>query len=253
MAFDDPARLDLSALFRDEDMFDSRHAWSGAGFRVNDRSNNGKIMVASHPSVQGLLFKKYASDFAEKDQTKNYERRLEGANRLRAFADSRRLGSIVIPRKWIMELPRPFSRRETAHVLVVEQLDLLSDDQTKAAYRRIDLNVLGDLCVVLFHFRGMDSNAKNIPFVSDGRIGLIDTEHWDRSTSKPYLHHVGEYLSKDRKALAKKIFGQLKDGDDVDVGAFRSGDFDGEEDTSASSDSSDNFSDEEDTSSSSSS
>ena len=251
MAFDDPARLDLSALFRDEDMFDSRRAWSSAGFRVNDLSNNGKIMVASHPSVRGLLFKKYESDLDEKDQTRNYERRLEGANRLRAFASSHRLSRISVPRKWILELPRPFSR--SSHILVAERLDLLSDDPTKAAYRRIDPNVLAELCVVLFHFRGMDSIAKNLPFVSDGRIGLIDTEHWDRSTSKPYLHRIGEHLSKDRKTLAKKIFGQLEDGDDVNVGSLRSLDFSAEEDTSASSDSSDDFSGEQDTSSSSSS
>ena len=248
MPFDDPGRLDLGVLFRDEDMFDSRRSWSDAGFRVIDRSNNGKIMVASHPSVQGLLFKKYTRDIAEKDQTKNFERRLEGADRLRSFAEARRLSHIVVPHKWILELPRPFSRG--SHVLLAEQLDLLSDDQTKAAYRRIDPNVLGELCVVLFHFRGMDSIAKNIPFVADGRIGFIDTEHWDRSTSKPYLHRVGEHLSKDRKTLAKKILGQLEDGDDVDVGDFRHGDFDDEEDTS---DSSDDFADEEDTSSSSSS
>lgn len=48
--------------------------------------------------------------------------------------------------------------------------------------------------------------------------------------------------------VAKKIFGQLEDGDDVDIGNFRL-DFDDEEDTS---DSSDDFADEEDTSSSSS-
>lgn len=249
MSFDDPDRIDLPTLFRDAAMFDSRRSWSVAGFRVIDRPNNGKIMVARHPSVQGLLFKKYTSDVAEKDQTKNYERRLEGANRLRAFADSRQLHHVVVPRKWILELPSPFSRKETAHVLVAEQLDLLSDDRTKEAYWHIDPNVLGDLCVVLFRFRGMDSNAKNIPFVSDGRVAFIDTEHWDRSTSKSYLHHVGEYLSKDRKILSKKIFGQLEDGDEVDIGDF-SRDFDHEEDTS---DSSDDFRREEDTSSSSSS
>ena len=246
MAFADPARLNLGALFRDEDMFDSRRSWSNADFRVIERSNNGKIMVARHPSVQGLLFKKYTSDIAEKDQTKNYERRLEGANRLRAFADSHRLGRIVVPHKWILELPRPF---RGARVLVAEQLDLLSDGQLKAAYRNIDPNLLGELCVVLHRFRGMDSIATNIPFVSDGRIGFIDTEHWDRSTSKPYLHRVGEYLSKDRKALTKKIFGQLEDGDNVDVGNFSRGDFDEEE----TSDSPSDFSAEDDTSSSSSS
>ena len=58
MAFDDPGSLDLGALFRVEDMFESRRSWSNVGFRVIERSNNGKIMVASHPSVQGLLFKK---------------------------------------------------------------------------------------------------------------------------------------------------------------------------------------------------
>ena len=203
-------------------------------------------MVARHPSAQGLLFKKYTSDVGERDQNANYERRLEGATRLRSFANKRRLASIAVPRKWLLKLPRPFSR--SAHVLVAEQLDLLSDDQTKAAYRRIEPNVLGDLCAVLFHFRGMDSIAKNLPFCADGRIGLVDTEHWDRSTSKPYLHRVSEYLTKDRKALAKKILGQLEDGDEVNVETATRAVFN-DDDTSDSSAS--DFSDEDDTSSSS--
>lgn len=252
MAFDDPARLDLGALFRHADMFDSRRAWGAAGFHVIARDNDGKIMVARHPQVAGLLFKKYTSDLPEKDQTKNYERRLEGSNRLRGFADSRRFSRIVVPHKWLLKLPHPFSRRETSHVLVVEQLDLLADRQTKAAYRSIDPGLLAELCVVLHRFRGMDSIAKNLPFTADGRIGLIDTEHWDRSTSKPYLYRVGKHLSRDRNSLAKKIFGQLEDGDDVSVGDFRVGDFDDEEDTSGSASSDDDFSREEDTSASSS-
>lgn len=247
MAFEDPTGLDLGALFRDEDMFESRRAWSSAGFRVIERSNNGKVMVASHPSVQGLIFKKYTSDVDEKDQTSNFARRLDGADRLRSFVGSRGLSHVVVPRKWLLELPRPFSRR--SHVLVAERLDLLSDSQTKDAYRRIQPAVLADLCVVLFHYRGMDSIAKNLPFVADGRIGLIDTEHWNRATSKPYLHRVGDHLSKDRRALARKIFDQLEAGDDVDVGNYRRGDF-GDEETS--SDSSDDFRREEDTSASSS-
>ena len=247
MAFDDPARLDLRALFHNEDMFDSRRAWSSAGFDVINRSGTGKIMVARHPSAQGLLFKKYTSDIGQRDQNANYKRRLEGAKRLRSFVTKHRLASIAVPHKWLLELPRPFSR--SAHVLVAEQLELLSDDQTKAAYRKIDPNVLADLCVVLFHFRGMDSIAKNLPFCADGRIGLVDTEHWDRGTSKSYLHRVGEYLDKDRKALAKKIFGQLEDGDEVNVGAHKPGDFDDE----ATSSSSDDFSHEDDTRASSSS
>jgi hypothetical protein len=243
MLGDDPAAL--KALFREANMFNSRQAWGAAGFRVFDRANNGKIMVAQHPSVQGLLFKKYSSDMSQKDQLKNFERRIKGANRLRSFIDKQRLRHVVVPRKWLLELPRALSRKESSHVLVVEQLDLLSDEQTKASYYRIDPDTLKELCVVLFHFRGMDSNAKNIPFVADGRIAFIDTEHWDRDSSKSYLHHVGEYLTAQQRKLSKKIFSRLKDGEDVDVG-----DFGDEEDTS---DSYDDFADEEDTSSSSSS
>jgi hypothetical protein len=255
MSFVDPASLDLKELFRDAAMFNSRGSWGAAGFEVFNRSSNGKIMVARHPEVEGLLFKKYTRDLSQKDQLKNFERRADGAVRLRSLVDKQELRHIIIPRKWILELPRAVFRKATSHVLVVEQLDLLNDDQTKAAYRRISSEILTELCVVLFHFRGMDSIAKNIPFVSDGRIGFIDTEHWDRSTSKPYLHRVGEYLSTDRRKLSKKIFEQLENGARVDIRDF-SGDFANEEDTSGSgsdsdSDSRDDFDDEEDTKSSS--
>lgn len=230
MAFADPESLDLRALFRDPGMFDSRSNWSAAGFQVFNRANNGKIMVGRHPSVRGLLFKKYTSDMSQRDQLKNYERRLEGSRRLRTFVDRHGLSRVRVPCKWILELPRAFSRRDVAHVLIVEQLELLGDEQTKSAYGHIDPGVLAELCRVLFHFRGMDSNAKNLPFTSDARIALIDTEHWDRNSSKSYLHHVGEYLSADRRKLAKKIFGRLEDGKDADVSDFRR-----EEDTSDSS------------------
>ena len=244
MAPEDPATLDLKNLFRDPAMFDSRSRWAAAGFQVFNRSNNGKIMVARHPSVHGLLFKKYTNDLSQKDQLKNYERRLGGAQRLRVFCDRNGLSRIAVPRKWILELPQ----REAGHALVVEQLDLRGDEQTKASYYNMSLELLRELCTVLFHFRGMDSNAKNLPFIVDGRIALIDTEHWDRSTSKTYLYHVGEYLSSARRKIAKKIFRQLEGGRTVSLDL---GDFTDDEVTSDSS--SDDFVDVEDTSVSSSS
>jgi hypothetical protein len=245
MPFDDPASLDLRPLFRDPAMFDSRGNWGAAGFQVFNRANNGKIMVARHPAVRGLLFKKYANALTQRDQLKNYERRVEGSRRLRGLVDQHGLSRVIVPRKWIVELPRAFSRRGTAHMLIVEQLELLGDEQTKIAYQGIAADVLAQLCLVLFHFRGMDSNAKNLPFTVDGRIALIDTEHWDRGSSKAYLHHVGEYLDKERHKVVKKIFRQLEDGE-IGRGAARHGG-----DAEITSDSSfDNF--DEDTSSSSS-
>lgn len=200
-------------------MFDSRNRWNAAGFQIN-RQSSGKIMVARHPSVRGLLFKRYTDDVSLRDQLKNFERRLEGARRLRAFVDRRGLTHIVVPHKWIMELPSAFLHWEAAHVLVVEQLEILSDAQTRTAYERIATGTLAQLCCVLYHFRGMDSNTKNLPFTSDGRIALVDTEHWDRSSSKPYLHHLGGHLNADRWKRAKKILRQFEERKgDVDVSA----------------------------------
>jgi hypothetical protein len=223
MALADPASINVTGLFRDDHMFDSRRSWSDAGFQVVDRSNNGKIMVAAHPSVQGLLFKKYSRDIDEKEQTKNFERRIEGAKRLRDFIDKQQLSRVVVPRKWMLDLGRG------RNILVVEQFDLRDNAQTKAAYQQIDPDLLRELCAVLFHFRGMDSSVKNLPFCADGQIAFIDTEHWDRGSSKDYLHQVGEYLASDRRKFAEKIFDQLEDESKT------VGDFTDEEDTSSSS------------------
>ena len=163
MAFDDPAGIDLRGLFLDAAMFVSRGSWEVAGFSV--LSGAGKIMVARHPRVGGLLFKKYADNVSAKDQRKNYERRIRGAERLRALIESRGLRRIVVPRKWLLALPREVFG-DAACVLVVEQLDLLSAEQTKSAYEEIELPLLSELCSVVFHYRGMDSNARNITFVA---------------------------------------------------------------------------------------
>jgi hypothetical protein len=200
---------DLKKLFRDRHMFSSRETWRAAGFRVLDRSVSGKIMVAGHPLVPGLLFKKYSEATSQKDQLANYRRRVEGADRLRTFVDKQLLRHVVVPRKQLFELSHLRFHRNPTYILVVEQLDLLSDAQTRAAYYGIDPSVLRDLCTMLFHFRGMDSSPQNVPITVDGRIAFIDTEHWDRGNHKSYLHQVGAHLSADLRKLAKTIFDQL--------------------------------------------
>ncbi len=211
MPFDDPASIDLSSLFRDPDMFDSRAHWAKAGFQVFSRSSPGKVMVARHPAVHGLLFKHYALDVPPMDQLKNYERRLEGARRLRVFIEQHGLSRVVVPHKWILKLPHIFSRRGTAHVLVVEELEILDDKQTQAAYRHIHPRTLSELCLVIYHFPGMDSIAKNLPFTSDGGIALVDTEHWDRNSHKAPLRHIASHLRPSSYRRARKIFRKLEE------------------------------------------
>lgn len=215
MALDDPATLDLSGWFRDPAMFDSRRAWRRAGFAVLVRSSAGKIMVAGHADLPRFLFKKYASAVPDADQRFNYARRVEGAVQLREFTARRGYARLAIPRKWILKLPPAFGRR--GRILVVERLDLRDERATNAAYRDIDPRTLAELCVVLAHYRGMDSIVKNMPFAVDGRIAFVDTEHWDRSSSKLPLHRVAHLLTQERRHLARKIFERVRNDRSVDV------------------------------------
>lgn len=205
------ASLDLDPLFRDPGMFDSRDAWRDAGFDVLARSDPGKVMVARHASAAGYLFKKYTPSFAQADQSENYQRRIEGAQRVRGIIADRALRGVVTPQKWLHELPRAFgSREQTAHVLIVEEVPLLDHDATKRAYRDISKDTLRDLCVVLHALPGLDSIAKNLPFTQDGRIAFIDTEHWDRHRDRRHLKlHIGSHLSSKRYRLAEKTLEKL--------------------------------------------
>jgi hypothetical protein len=214
----DPTTLDFDRLFRDRHMFDSADDWAAAGFRLHRASEN-KICVASHSSVDGLLFKKYVDAGKRRDpadQLANYERRVEGSRRIRSLIDDQHLRHVAVPKKWIRPLPSRFGK--DAHVLVVERLDLLGDDETERHYSSIDEDVLRDLCVVLHAFRGLDSTAKNVPFTSRGQVAFIDTEHWDRHAGRKkqraFLKYIGEHLSSDRWKLAKKMWDKL-DGDDA--------------------------------------
>lgn len=201
-----PAAVDLTALFRDPNMFDAPENWRRAGFKVEGEGDPSDIMVASHPSMTGRLFKKYNKAVSLKEQHENYRRRVKGADKLRAFITARRLSRLVVPQKQLHELPSEFSHDgETAYVLIVELLDLLKSSDSKRQYRRLDKEGLRQLCMALRAFEGLDSGVRNIPFTSGGQIAFIDTERWDKEKKTP-LRHVSKYLSDDQLQFMESIF-----------------------------------------------
>lgn len=194
-------------------MFRSCSDWAAEGFDVVERSNAKKIMVAAHDRCPGVLFKKYSDDAPADEQLANYQARVLGADLLRSFVRDRGLARVVVPQKQIVELPGHFR----SHVLVVERLDILSPDDSIAAYRRVDPAVLRELCYVLFHFRGLDSIVDNVPLTTDGRIAFIDTENWQRGRKRPYMRHLRDCLSSDGKNFARNFLLQLKEGRDLSL------------------------------------
>jgi hypothetical protein len=171
-------------------------------------------MVGKHKRVKGYLFKKYSDDVALDVQYANYVKRVEGARRFRALIAEKQLRHIAVPQKWLYELPREFSSGKPSYipsyVLVVERLKILSNDKSRREYKRIDEEVLRDLCIVLHTFRGLDFAVKNMPFTKDGQIAFIDTEHWEVGSARgPCPDRLSTYLSRERYELATEIFEKL--------------------------------------------
>lgn len=205
----DPRSLSaqLIGLFHDPDMLASRRRWQAAGFDVTGEGRESSIMVASHPSVPDYLFKRYSDEeVSPKKQLENYQRRIEGAVRLRHFISSQRLSRIVVPVKFLHALPPSFAREgRPTHVLVVERMDLLDSSSTKRLYRDMSDEDLRQLCTVLLAFKGLDSGTRNVPFTSTGQIAFIDTERWNESR-KDFLHRIRKYLSPDQQRFADALY-----------------------------------------------
>jgi len=191
----------FETLFQDRHMFDSNRHWRKAGFSVDGEGVESNIMVASHPSAPGYLFKKYSKKVSLKDQNRNFRARIEGANKLRRFIATQGLSRIVVPQKSLLTLPSRFKRKgRDAYVLVVEKLDLLSGDESRKRYGKLDSEGLRQLCAAICRFRGLDSGVRNVPFTKDGRIAFIDTERWEsKREGKVFLHRIRAYLDRDQQ------------------------------------------------------
>lgn len=194
-----PTSLDLKNLFRDPDMFDSASRWQKAGFAVEGEGRESNIMVASHASAPGYLFKKYSKKISQKKQLENFRCRIKGAEKLRDFIVAQQLTRIAVPGKYLYELS------SDVFVLVVEKMPLLTSSESKRMYRKLDNAGLKELCAVLVEFRGLDSGARNIPFTDKGQMAFIDTERWN-DNKESQLKRIREYLSSDQRAYAEKLF-----------------------------------------------
>ena len=208
MSFD-PKILGLDNLFADPDMFDSRKAWRRAGFDVFDPAKDTECMVASHASAPGYLFKKYPDRIAQAIQRDNFAARAKGATRVAQLIRDANLEHVIVPQKHIHELPRSFGK--AVQVLVVERIDIVGTDASEERYVDIAEPVLRDLLRVLLKFPGLDSNSKNVQFTRAGKIAFVDLENYRRrDRTEVTLKSIGNYLSKEKLKLARKMLRELR-------------------------------------------
>jgi hypothetical protein len=194
------------ALFQDPHMFDSADNWRKAGFAVEGKGTQSDIMVASHPSVKGYLFKKYSKKISLKDQLKNYLARIHGADAVRTFIEAHQFTRLTVPRKYLVDLPPAFThKKKPAFILAVDRMDLLPSEESKKLYSTLDHEGLRQLCETLRAYQGLDSGVRNLPFTRTGKIAFIDTERWDEKKKK-HLHRIREYLTPDQRTIAESFF-----------------------------------------------
>ena len=194
----------MGRLFSDPDMFRSYGRFSSAGFSLVDHSPE-KMLVGTHKRAPGYVFKKFSDAMRGDKQVQNYMRRIEGARLIAQFIAERGFSRVTVPRKWLYELPETFPER---YLVVAERMDILSKFDTLRRYARIRREQTLELAAMLYHFRGLNSTASNLPYTEDGRIAFIDTERWHRD--KDLLHNVGDWLPAKRRADARRVFKELE-------------------------------------------
>ena len=202
-------RLDLSKLFFYPDMFDSSRSWQHAGFDVDigRTGNKSDIMVATHPLVPGVLFKKYSNKVSLKNQLENYTRRVKGAQKLRELIDAERLTKIAVPAKHLYKLSSTFSRKgRDDYILVVERFELVDKVTCRQMYGSMDDETLRQLCVVVRTIRGLSAGLRNMPFARDGRIAFIDTERWADGHKKAPLRRIRDHLTERHRRVLDNLF-----------------------------------------------
>jgi hypothetical protein len=210
---DHPIKAQLDLIFKDPDLFSSPTTLRNNGFDVFKRINRG-LMVISHPTVDGYLFKKFQSDKPERDQTKNFLQRINGARALAQFIRSNDLKHIEVPKKWLYKLPKSFSRsKSSSYILIVEKMNILPwgsshDCELAKCYLNIQKDVLKELCLVLYDFRGLDSVIHNMPFTYDGKIAFVDTEKWEKKRGG-FLNDATPYLSDEMQKYVRSVYHQL--------------------------------------------
>lgn len=212
-----PLHPQLNKIFEDKDfsIFNSPQDLRLAGFLVLERVHRG-LMVAAHPDIPKFLFKKFQNDVDQESQLRNFQNRIQGARNLLNFIKKNRLNHIVTPKKWLYLLPKRFSSEEKkrAYLLIVEKIDICpggneENDEVAQCYRRMNFEILKELCTVVYYFRGLDSKLHNMPFTRQGQIAFIDTERWSWKR-EGYLKQAIPFLNHERREYARFAFEELQ-------------------------------------------
>lgn len=184
-----PAHQTLQELCADPSIFDTFDTLKKVGFTIENMPGTERewsIMVASHPTLEGCLIKKYPNQFPINFQLENYLARIRGAKQIAQYIEQHEFKHVVVPKKWLFRLPaRLDDSDQENYLLVVEKIDILPGGYWGGPvlnhYAAMQKEVMQELCMILHDLGGCDAWPQNQPFTKDGKIAFIDTENLDKS------------------------------------------------------------------------
>lgn len=183
-------QIPLAQIFSKSRAILSIETMKKAGFSPVEPRKFTRLIVTSHPSTPGYIYKVYLdAQYYYKGETEKdlWKKRIDGAQLIRNMIASNGWDHLFkVPQKWMYRLPskpappKEFLRKD--YILVEEDMDLLSSDENKEAWKN-PLFVTEELLDALYQILvevGLRDCVKidNIPFSSDGRVAFIDTQSW---------------------------------------------------------------------------
>lgn len=199
----------LKKLLNNSNMFRSPTHFRQAGFQV--KMGHKHLMVGAHPSMPDHLIKRFPDSVPSIMQLENFIKRINGANLIRELIKERNYDRLVVPKKWVYQLPSSFAKFPStkSYILIVEKMDIYNEKENHEHYYKMDEETLTQLCSTLHAIGGCDGYPRNQPFIKTGQIAFVDTEHVGEM--KDHFHkHIIPALSPDMQIFADQLWRELE-------------------------------------------
>lgn len=184
-----PLKKKLDAIFKASRVTLNVETFKTAGFLHVKERKIDNIFACKHPDLKGILVKTYLDTQPITDDWNRWLGRIMGSDIVRDCIKRHGYEDLFdVPFKWVYPMPmKPLSIDNPAYVrknfvLIVEDMRLLSYDENVWAYKaKITRDHLDALYTLLTECGLLDSiYISNIPFNKDGKMVVIDTEHYHR-------------------------------------------------------------------------
>lgn len=205
MPEDHPAKKTLDKLFRKANVTKNVKSFSKAGFVLRHAQPRSFIRIAGHEDLKGYLIKAHLDD----EEREKFDRpswwwfvkRCEGSRKIAKVIEENNIQKFKVAKKWIYPLPvitnlppMTLAKRKQV-ILVVEDMEVLSTEETlKAWKKKITMEDLDNLYKIVSKAGGRSYRPENIPYTKNKTFAFVDTEYPD---------HPGSYKDIERAIPTK--------------------------------------------------